>query len=183
MSNCNQKYSAGRKLLSGIIKFSIGLYIIYFVGVEQFQKMQGYFFNFLCNKLFFPVSLSNLISSVLFIIAGWYSIKFFIVGLLQILLFNQQLSIMGDRPNLGREIKNRNNSEYPNIERALKFRDSAMSGMNDAKASEYYQSTSKIDRFFADNSGKNTKRALGYMNSKMAGMNDAKAVDYLRGKK
>lgn len=184
----NKSYTPGRKLLTGLIRFPIGIYMCYFVGVNGMTAGKKYLFSILAQTLNLPTGLSTIISLIAFLIVSFLSAKYFLVGGLQILSFRQCVSFMGDTIDPAysdREISERDRGAFPNITRALRMRESMMSGMNDAEAASFYRDTSKVDQILGGgkSTGKNTKRALGYMESRMAGMNDRKAVDYLRGKK
>lgn len=169
-----------KKLLTGAILLAFGIFMIYTVGekgVDRFEKSIFLFFND-----YFSKNTASLIAIVSTLALAWFSFKAFIKGGYRVLTFSQHLETFDDGLS-GRRVIVKNNGLYPNINRALEYREAKMAGMNDRDAADFLNSTAKLDSLYSGySSGANTQRALNFVESRMAGMNSEKAVEYLQGK-
>lgn len=179
----NETFSSKNKLIYGFIKLAIAVFFLFNFTEKDLMHSQ----KWLAEKgsVIMPYDLAAFLATCLFLVVVWKLIKFFVVGLLQVLTHKQRLAIMGERPVYGpwHGIGRGGSSKTPNIDRALSYRESAMAGMNSADAADYLNSTSRLDSYKNSNQhGSNTQRAASFVESRMAGLNDADKISYIQGK-
>ena len=169
-----------KKLVFGISLFTFGFFMIYIVGENGWDYCEKRVYLFL--NTFLPEGLAKFTSLIFSVVLGFYSVKSIISGAYKMFTFHHYLECF-DSDSSGRCVFVKNNALYPNINRALEFRDSKMAGMNNGAAAQFLNSTSKLDSlYFGYNSGPNTQRALSFVESRMAGMSNERAIQYLQGK-
>jgi len=179
----NDTFSSKNKLIYGFIKLAIAVFFLFNFTENDLRHAQKWMAE--KGSTVMPYDLASFLATCLFLIIVWKLIKFFVVGLLQVLTHKQRLAIMGERPVYGvwHSWLHSTSSNTPNIDRALSYRESAMAGMNSADAAEYLNSTSRLDAYKNSNQhGLNTQRAASFVESRMAGLNDADKISYIQGK-
>jgi hypothetical protein len=179
----NETFSSKNKLVYGFIKLAIAVFFLFNFTENDLRHAQKWMAE--KGSVIMPYDLASFLATCVFLVVVWKLIKFFVVGLLQVLTHKQRLAIMGERPVYGvwHSWLHSNSSSTPNIDRALSYRESAMAGMNSADAADYLNSTSRLDAYKNSNQyGSNTQRAASFVESRMAGLNDADKISYIQGK-
>jgi hypothetical protein len=120
--------------------------------------------------LFFVLNIASLI----YFIKGLYFLRTMHVEKLS--TFEMPLSELFRTPSCDTE-----DSEYSNIDKIKKYRDSKMTTMTNEQAAEEYKKTAWLDGLTSD-SGKNTQSVKRYVNSSLAAKSNEQGYQWLKEK-
>jgi hypothetical protein len=164
------------KLTSGIALFSSFFILQNAIGgADGFVSMR----RNIQAVLSFPPGVVTLIAAELFVIAfGSLVVYCFVSGLYRICTFNLCIQPFEEKRKGGIVVSG--NSNYPNINRILRYRESKLSSLDNDAALELMKDTAILDALYTGYSnGTEAQRVLSYTESKLAGMSSDRALNYL----
>jgi hypothetical protein len=161
-----------QKLVKGIILFTAFWLIYNKIGANGLRHLQVNLENDTFS--FMSKDLASIFSNLVMLILGFALFYCFVSGLYRICTFNIHNAIYDEYVPGGVPVKGHNS--FPNINKVLNFRESAMKGMSPERAAELYVASSKIENLTV---GPETQRVLSYIESKLAGMSPQKGLNFL----
>jgi len=167
---------SAKKLFGGLFRvISVGLFYAY-LGPKWIDKAEHTIVSTLSDnpEAPFPNLIASLFAAV---VAGWM-LYWFVLGIYKVYTFNMYLYTYEVKmTQYQKENMTDVDSNFSNIDEALRYRDAKMKTMSRERAAEFYMETNRLL-----NLGDN-KAVMGYINSKMSMMSPERRMDYLRGKK
>jgi hypothetical protein len=175
-------FNSKEKLLHGLIRLLFSSYFLFNYTEKDLKSLQKWMIAH--GSEYMPKDLAEFLTICALLVFVWKLIKFFVVGLLQVLTYRERIALMHERPWYANWNRTKTGGSFNNIEEAIRYRESVMAGMNSADAAAYLNSTSRLDTFRdgGKSYGPNTQRAASFADSRMAGLNNADKISYIQGK-
>ena len=165
-----------KKLISGLIRVILIVSICAYFGADggiSLKRAMEHFFEGSLSK----VNATGLVSTI-FGISGIIMIYHFVKGVYKIGTWNQYIECFEGVDDCGyhlTRVSTPSNGEFNNIQKALEFRNSKMSMMDNESAAKFLMETSRLNNVMSN------EKAASYINSKMAWMDNNSMINFLKG--
>lgn len=175
-----KKYHPFKKLVTGIILFSSFHYLNHILGgadgLYTLERLLKQFFERNIGK-----EIGDFLAPLILLPIPIFMVYAFVSGLYRLCTFTQYIPTFEDKTPGGTPI--RGHTSYPNINRILSYRESALAGKSPEEAADLYIASSKIEGLYNGSyNGPNTQQTLSYIESRLSGMSGERGLNYLSNK-